>query len=74
MITDKYIKTDVPGLVIDPRSGAILNVDNSALEQYRKQNSLFEASSNNEKRIKSLESDIGEIKSMLKLLIENKNN
>ena len=37
---DKYIKTDVDGLVKDKKSGAILNVDNTKLSSYKKQKEI----------------------------------
>ena len=40
-MTTKYIKTDVEGLVKDPSSGAILNIDNEKLKAYKKQKQHF---------------------------------
>ena len=37
---DKYIKTDVEGLVKDYKSGAILNVDSNRLSAYKKQKEI----------------------------------
>lgn len=67
---NKYVKTDVEGLVKDTASGAILNVDNARLAAYKKQKKAFMESSNSIKRIDQLENDIGEIKNMLQQLLK----
>ena len=67
---NKYIQTDVPGLVKDPNSGAILNVDNNKLAAYKKQKEFFEQRQNDSMRITKLENDIGEIKNMLQQLLK----
>ena len=67
---NKYIKTDVQGLVMDPNNGAILNVDNSALEAYRRQNQMISAQKSTTERIDKLENDIGDIKEMLQQLLK----
>ena len=64
------METDVPGLVKDPNSGAILNVDNGKLEAYRKQKLFFEQKKNDSQRITKLEGDIIEIKEMLQQLLK----
>lgn len=69
IITDKYIKTDVEGLVKDPKSGAILNVDNARLEAYRKQKKAASRTRTLDERVHKLEGDIGEIKNLLRQLI-----
>ena len=71
MVTmDKYIKTDVDGMVKDLTSGAILNVDNGGLDAYRRQKAVLESAKSTNKRINKLENDIGEIKQMLQLLLK----
>lgn len=69
-MTDKYLETDVPGLVKDPNSGAILNVDNAKLNAYRKQKQFFEQKRNDSDRISKLEGDIIDIKRMLQQLLK----
>lgn len=67
---NKYIKTDVEGLVKDPVSGAILNVDNSKLEAYRKQKQNAAKASEAHERIDKVEKDLTEIKQMLQQLLK----
>jgi tetrahydromethanopterin S-methyltransferase subunit B len=69
-MTNKYIQTNVQGLVIDQNSGAVLNVDNGALDAYRRQKAVLEAASDTTKRIEKLENDIGDIKDMLQQLLK----
>lgn len=68
----KYIQTDVEGLVKDPNSGAILNVDNAKLEQYRKQKQVFEDRNRDKERINKIENDLNEIKQMLQSLVRDR--
>ena len=44
-------KTDFEGLVKDPSSGAVLNVDNAKLEAYKKQKNAMSMTVNNNERI-----------------------
>jgi len=67
---NKYLETDVPGLVKDTSSGAILNVDNAKLEAYRKQKKFFEQNKTDSQRITKLEGDIIQIKEMLQQLLK----
>ena len=67
---NKYIQTNVQGLVIDQNSGAVLNVDNGALDAYRRQKAVLEAATDTTKRIEKLENDIGDIKDMLQQLLK----
>ena len=67
---NKYLETDVPGLVKDTNSGAILNVDNAKLEAYRKQKQFFEQKRDDSQRINKLEGDIIQIKEMLQQLLK----
>lgn len=69
----KYIKTDVEGLVKDPISGAILNVDNERLKAYKKQKQHFANNSETSEKIKKVENDIQEIKKLLEQLIRDRN-
>jgi hypothetical protein len=67
---NKYVKTEVDGLVKDINSGAILNVDNSALDAYRRQKMAVESAKTANDRITKLENDIGDIKEMLQQLLK----
>lgn len=67
---DKYYKTDVEGLVKDPHSGAVLNVDNTRLEAYKKQKNTMKINLENNERINKVERDLNEIKEMLSQLIK----
>ena len=66
---NKYNKTNVEGLVEDPVSGAILNINNAALDAYKRQKRVLEESKNSTKRIEKLENDINDIKQMLQQLL-----
>ena len=67
---DKYIKTDVDGLVKDKKSGAILNVDNTKLSSYKKQKEIAQKAVDSHKRIEKLENDMSDIKQMLQQLLQ----
>jgi hypothetical protein len=69
-MNNKYYKTDVEGLVKDPQSGAVLNVDNAKLEAYRKQKATLSMNNENNERINKVERDLNEIKEMLSQLIK----
>lgn len=73
-MTDKYIKTNIEGLVKEPSSQAILNVDNQRLEAYKRQRALLSRSVDATKRIESVEKDVSQIKEMLQLLLEKIDN
>ena len=67
---DKYIKTDVEGLVKDKKSGAILNVDKNKLSAYKKQKEISQRNVDSHKRIDKLENDMTEIKQLLQQLLQ----
>ena len=69
-MNNKYIKTDVEGLVKDPESGAILNVDNSKLMAYKKQKQNAQRAIINDERLNRVENDVAEIKNMLQQLLK----
>jgi len=69
-MNNKYLKTDFEGLVKDPSSGAVLNVDNTKLEAYRKQKNAMSMTLNNNERIVKVENDLKEIKEMLNQLLQ----
>jgi hypothetical protein len=67
---NKYYKTDFEGIVKDPTSGAILNVDNQKLSAYKKQKQMFIDGMKNSERIQKVEQDLEEIKYMLGQLLK----
>lgn len=67
---NKYYKTDFEGIVKDPNSGAVLNVDNRKLTAYKKQKQFMIESMKNHERIQKVENDLEEIKSMLSQLLK----
>jgi hypothetical protein len=67
---DKYIKTDVEGLVKDRKSNAVLNVDNKRLDAYRAQKNFMAKSLDTSKRLETVENDISQIKKMFQILLE----
>jgi|FreactcultureFD7_1027221.scaffolds.fasta_scaffold67962_2 hypothetical protein len=69
-MSDKYVQTNVPGMVIDKNSGAVLNIDNGALEAYRRQKAVLETAKSTTQRIETLENDISDIKNMLQQLLK----
>lgn len=72
-MSDKYVKTDVEGLVKDPVSGAILNIDNAKLLAYRQKKAHAIAASETADRIAKVEHDMQEIKGMLRQLLGSGN-
>lgn len=50
---------------------ALLNVDNTGLAAYKRQREVMRNVSTHEERIKKIESNIDEVKSLLMQLIEN---
>jgi hypothetical protein len=67
---NKYYKTDFEGIVKDPTSGAILNVDNRKLSAYKKQKQMIMDGMKNSERIQKVEQDLEEIKNMLGQLLK----
>jgi len=65
-------------LVRDTESGAILNIDRTAylnaVERHNRMEKQKEIIENNTNDINSIKSEVSEIKTMLKILIEEKNN
>ena len=66
----KYFNTDVEGLVKDPNSGAVLNIDNSRLEAYKRQKAAMKLNLENNERINKVEKDLNDIKEMLSQLLK----
>jgi len=63
-----YIKVEGrPNLVRDTESGAILNTSKGAVEQYRM---IREKHDNKNKQIEQMQSDILELKQIIKQLVE----
>ena len=69
-MSNKYLQTDFEGLVKDPNSGAVLNVDYAALDAYKKKKSFYKNQQNEMKRIDKIENDVSEIKQMLQQLLK----
>ena len=67
---NKYYKTDYEGIVKDPNSGAILNVDNRKLSAYKKQKQMMIDNMRNAERMQKVENDLEEIKNMLNQLLK----
>lgn len=67
---NKYYKTDFEGIVKDPNSGAILNIDNRKLTAYKKQKQMMIDGMKNAERIQKVEQDLEEIKNMLGQLLK----
>lgn len=63
-------KTDVEGLYRDIETRAVLNVDNSALEAYKKRKRANEEFVQYKKKIEQIDNDINEIKNILKSIVE----
>lgn len=58
----------------EKNSGAILNVDNSGLANYRRQREIMRNVSTHDERLKKVESSLDDIKGLLTKLLENGNN
>lgn len=61
-----------PGLVRDPKNGAILNVDSHALREHRNKQKLVYSLEENNEKISKIENEMAEIKSLLYTLINNR--
>lgn len=61
-------------LVRDKNSNAVLNVDNDALNTYRAQRARQKEINGSLGKIKELESDVAEIKSLLYKLLDREDN
>ncbi len=69
-MTDRYVKVKgSPGLVRDPTTNAILNVDQSVLMKQRHRNSVQQKEKALDDKINRLERDLSEIKDLLKKLV-----
>ena len=67
----KLIKVDgFPGLVRDPVSGAILNINKNQIDSARKGKAVVRK---NQSKIEQLENDISDIKNILLKMLEEKN-
>lgn len=70
-MNNKYIKTDVEGLVKDSHSGAVLNVDNEKLEAYKRQKAILEIGRTMPDKYLKLERDVQHIKMMLEQVLSS---
>jgi hypothetical protein len=69
-MTDRYVKVKgSPGLVRDPVTNAILNVDQSVLMKQRHRNAVRQKETLLDDKINRLERDLSEIKDLLKKLV-----
>lgn len=68
---EKYIKTEISGLVRDIQSGAIINIDNSEYKSILSQRNKKKEIDKLQQDVAELSSSIGEIKSLLKQIITN---
>jgi len=69
-MTDRYVKVKGnPGLVRDPVTNAILNVDQSVLMRQKQRNIAHQKEKALDDKINRLENDLSEIKDLLKKLV-----
>jgi hypothetical protein len=54
-------------------TGALINTDNEGLQAYKRQRALLRNIGSQEERISKIESDIGEVKDLLKQMLEKGN-
>lgn len=69
------MKNKIEGInsfVRDSRNKAIVNVDNGALEAYKKQRKIIASAKSLSEEVELLKSDINEIKSLIHQLINKK--
>lgn len=71
-------KTEVPGLYRNPESSALVNTDTNALQAYKLKKQKYKEMENvilttkkNADKINKLETDLSEIKEMLRQLLKN---
>lgn len=68
---NRYVKVkDYPHHIKDVDTGAILNIDNKALDMYRKKREQNQFVQNLGQRMDSVESSLNEINNALKILLE----
>ena len=70
MSDNKYLKTEVPHVVKDTKSGALLFTDNAALAAYKQEKRKTTQIDQTADRVKKLENDVFEIKEMLRELLK----
>lgn len=61
-INDSYVR--------DQNSGAVLNIDNGALNAYKKQKAKMKRDNETAAEINNLKTEVSDIKSMLHLILE----
>lgn len=66
------VKTDIPGLMKDMSSGAVLNTDNTKLEAYKKTKQMIKDRQADKERLAKLESDLADIKDMLSEILSHR--
>ena len=71
-MNNKFIKTSDPAWVKDPHSFAIINTDNTAYQQFLLERERMRRIDQLENQVKTLSSDIGDIKQLLTQLVNGK--
>lgn len=66
-MSEQYVKTTADGFVMDTKTGALINTDNNAYFEHKRR---IKAHYDNERRLSKLETDMGDIKSMLEQLLK----
>lgn len=61
---------EAPDYVVDSTNGAMLNTNGQSLASYKRKRAHTKKMSTNLARLDKLEEDVGEIKALLKILIE----
>tara|TARA_Y100000296_G_C5024242_1_gene181435 strand:+ start:363 stop:572 length:210 start_codon:yes stop_codon:yes gene_type:complete len=68
-MNENIVKTDLPGYVKDKKNGGVMNTDNVALDAYKKRRQSMREHDND---INALKDEMGEIKTLLKKLLDKK--
>jgi restriction endonuclease S subunit len=69
----ELVPTEVPGLFRDTKTGAIINKNVSELNQYRANLDQAIEQEKIKTKLETLDDDIREIKSLLKLMVQSRN-
>ena len=64
-----YKINDYPDLIKDGNSGAVLTINNDALQSYKKQRQLMESLKNNVHRIDRIENEVAKINNNLEKIL-----
>jgi hypothetical protein len=66
------VKTNISGFYKDINSGAVINKNNTELQQFMAERNRSLETQQMKERIDNLTNDVNEIKNLLKLLVANK--